>query len=267
MAQLRKIINLGVVPEDHIASYNRYSALVVSDNVKRCHYKAYFIDYEYIGEFGSKEAESVLYAHNETDPRVIAYEIIGDNHFDTEVEDDGYGGEREIEVDSDTPEFYLVFDANKKLVSSFFYDTENPGGERLEGEHIYEQYEIAWTRKEYRDYTFDPDNEKTWLACSHDVIIPVIIAGKPSLDFLSVYHSGSSLVERAAIGELCKTPRSLTEVRDEIKNGYNDGLDTLIYSPLLWLNGYDGIVPRAAWIAENCRYMFLPANILRGESK
>lgn len=254
MAQLRKIINLGVVPEEHIASYNAY--------VERCHPKAYFIDYEYIGEYGSKEAESVLYAHNETDTRVIAYEIIGDNHFDTDVVDDGYGGERDIEIDTETPEFYLVFDVNKKLVSSFFYDKENPGGERLEGEHIYEPYEIAWVREEYYDFTYDPDNEQTRHICSHNVLVPVKITGKPSLDFLAVYHSSIQLAQRASIGDLWDTPESIPEVRKEIENGLNDGLDTLIYAPLLWLKGSHGIVPRASHIDESCRYMFLPADII-----
>lgn len=256
MAQLRKIINLGVVPEEHIASYNAY--------VERCHPKAYFINYEYIGGYESKEeAESALYAHNETDTRVIAYEIIGDNHYDIEEDEDG----PDSEIESETPEFYLVFDANKKLVSSFFYDTENPGGERLEGEHIYEPNEIVWVREEYDDFTYDPDNEQTWHTCSHNVLVPVKITGKPSLDFLAVYHSGEALAQRAATGDLWDTPESIPEVRKEIENGLNDGLDTLIYAPLLWLKGSHGIVPRASHIDESCRYMFLPADILRGKSK
>ncbi len=258
MAQLRKIINLGVVPEEHIASYNVY--------VERCRHKAYFIDYEYIGCYGSKEeAEGVFYAYNETDPRVIAYEIIGDNHFDTETVDCSEY-EIDIEVDSETPEFYLVFDANKKLISSFFYDTENPGGERLEGEHIYEPYEIAWVRGEYADFTLDYEKPTTTHTSWHYVLLPVKIAGKPSLDFLAVYRSGIDLAQRAAIGDLWDTPKSLTKVREEIKNDLNDGLDTLIYSPLLWLKGSHCIYPRASHIDEACRYEFLPADIIAEKS-
>ncbi|MDE6247575.1 MAG: hypothetical protein K2M41_07020 [Muribaculaceae bacterium] len=111
----------------------------------------YNVSLDIIGNYYSlEEAEEALKIHQETDNNVIAYKIIGPEH--------GHGNSTFVESETDSipdevfetddydesPEFQLVFDSNRKIISSYFYDTNNPGGKRLENEFAFNVGDKVW---------------------------------------------------------------------------------------------------------------------------
>ena len=111
----------------------------------------YNVSLDKVGSYYSlEEAEEALKTHQETDNDVIAYQIIGPEHghgnstfVDSEI--DGIQDEIfENEDYDESPEFQLVFSANRELISSYFYDTNNPGDPRLENEICLNTGDKAW---------------------------------------------------------------------------------------------------------------------------
>ena len=99
----------------------------------------YNVSLDRIGNYCSlEEAEEALKAHKETDNDVISYQSIGPEHEHgnstfVESEIDGILDEIfETENYDESPEFQMVFNANREFISSYFYDANNPGGARLE---------------------------------------------------------------------------------------------------------------------------------------
>lgn len=123
--------------------------------------------------YSLEEAEDALKTHKETDNDVISYQIIGPEHGHgdsklVESEIDGIPEEIfETEEYDESPEFQMVFDANRELTSSYFYDANNPGGARLENEISFNIGDKAWMLGS----CYQRDEEL-------NILIPVIIEGK-----------------------------------------------------------------------------------------
>ena len=111
----------------------------------------YNVSLDTIGNYYSlEEAEAALKTHKETDNDVIAYQIIGPEHGQgnstfVESEIDGIPDEIfETEDYDESPEFQMVFNANREFISSYFYDANNPGGARLENENTFNVGDMVW---------------------------------------------------------------------------------------------------------------------------
>ena len=111
----------------------------------------YNVSLDKVGNYYSlEEAEKVLKIHKETDNDVIVYQIIGPEHGHgnstfVESEIDGIPDEIFETGDYDeSPEFKIVFNANREFISSYFYDANNPGGTRLENENTFNVGDLVW---------------------------------------------------------------------------------------------------------------------------
>ena len=111
----------------------------------------YNVSLDKVGNYYSlEEAEEALKAHKETDHDVISYQIIGPEHghgksIFVESEIDGIPDEIvETEDYDESPEFKIVFNANREFISSYFYDANNPGGTRRENENTFNAGDLAW---------------------------------------------------------------------------------------------------------------------------
>lgn len=134
----------------------------------------YNISLDKIGNYYSfEEAEEALKTHQETDNDVISYQIIGPEHghgnsiFVESVIDGIPDKIFETEDYDESPEFQMIFNANREFISSYFYDANNPGGARFENE------------------IFFNIGDKNWMSGSCylgeeelNILIPVIIEGK-----------------------------------------------------------------------------------------
>ena len=127
---------------------------------------------------GSHETlEGCLEAFNtysENDENVFSFIIEGPEHGHGKIEykysEKPWPGEDEIrenEKYDESPEILLVYDADKRLISSYRYDNANPGGVRQAEEHIFHPGEKAWVKQTV--YLEDSDN---------DLLMPVEIVGK-----------------------------------------------------------------------------------------
>lgn len=147
------------------------SLIVTRQNDNERFYNVYL---DKIGSYYSlEEAEDALKTHKESDNDVISYQIIGPEHGHgdskfVESEIDGISDEIFETKDYDeSPEFQMIFDANREFISSYFYDANNPGGARLDNEISYNIGDKAWM-----------------LGCCYlvgedlNILIPVIIEGK-----------------------------------------------------------------------------------------
>lgn len=124
-------------------------SLIVTRRDEKRHF--YNVSLDTIGKYYSlEEAEAALKTHKETDKDVIVYQIIGPEHGHgnstfVESEIDGIPDEIfETEDYDESPEFQMVFNANREFISSYFYDANNPGGARLENENTFNVGDMAW---------------------------------------------------------------------------------------------------------------------------
>lgn len=124
-------------------------SLIVTRRDEKQHF--YNVSLDTIGKYYSlEEAEAALKTHKETDKDVIVYQIIGPEHRHgnstfVESEIDGIPDEIfETEDYDESPEFQMVFNANREFISSYFYDANNPGGARLENENTFNVGDMAW---------------------------------------------------------------------------------------------------------------------------
>lgn len=124
-------------------------SLIVTRRDEKQHF--YNVSLDTIGKYYSlEEAEAALKTHKETDKDVIVYQIIRPEHGHgnstfVESEIDGIPDEIfETEDYDESPEFQMVFNANREFISSYFYDANNPGGARLENENTFNVEDMAW---------------------------------------------------------------------------------------------------------------------------
>lgn len=124
-------------------------SLIVTRRDEKQHF--YNVSLDTIGKYYSlEEAEAALKTPKETDKDVIVYQIIGPEHGHgnstfVESEIDGIPDEIfETEDYDESPEFQMVFNANREFISSYFYDANNPGGARLENENTFNVGDMAW---------------------------------------------------------------------------------------------------------------------------
>lgn len=124
-------------------------SLIVTRRDEKQHF--YNVSLDTIGKYYSlEEAEATLKTHKETDKDVIVYQIIGPEHGHgnstfVESEIDGIPDEIfETEDYDESPEFQMVFNANREFISSYFYDANNPGGARLENENTFNVRDMVW---------------------------------------------------------------------------------------------------------------------------
>ena len=147
----------------------------------------YNVSLDAIGNYYSfEEAEAALKALKETDNDVISYQIIGPEHghgnstfVESEIDDIP---EEIFETDDydESPEFQMVFNANRELISSYFYDTDNPGGTRLDNEKTFNLGDICWMLGS----CYLEDEEL-------NILIPVIIEGvEQDKDQLNIESDG-----------------------------------------------------------------------------
>lgn len=125
-----------------------------------------------------EEAKEAFNRYCETEADVIAYEIVGPEHGfgepDLDIDwDDVSTVEDEDLVSDESPEFHFLYDRNKNLISSYFYDEDNPGGKRLEGEKIFKKGDLVYLR----DSIYAGDNQ-------YDLLIPVEIESKVTQEYL-----------------------------------------------------------------------------------
>lgn len=153
-----------------------------SPELERVYGKESFYEFkkESLGLFDSKDDAMVfLNTYQEINHSTFAYELVGPEHGHGESqfvlnEDDGMFDEIfETEHYDESPEFQYLYDSNKKLISSYFYDKNKPGGERLDGEHIF-----AKGDKAYVMISIFVGKK------NHDLLLPVIIQGKLTADYL-----------------------------------------------------------------------------------
>ena len=124
-------------------------SLIVSRQDEKEHF--YNVSLDNVGDYCSlEEAEEALKTYQETDSDVISYQIVGPEHGHgnstfVESEIDGIADEVfDTEDYDESPEFQLVFNANRELISSYFYDADNPGGTRLDNETTFNVGEKVW---------------------------------------------------------------------------------------------------------------------------
>ena len=160
-------------------------SLIATRQDEKGHY--YNVSLDKVGNYYSlEEAEEALKAHKETDKDVISYQIIGPEH--------GHGNSAFVESETDdipdeifetedydeSPEFQMVFNADRELISSYFYDTDNPGGTRLDNEKTFNLGDKCWMLGS----CYLEDEEL-------NILIPVMIEGVgPDKDQLNIVSDG-----------------------------------------------------------------------------
>lgn len=187
---------------------------------------AKFYEYEKqtIGLFDNlEEAKEALLGYTDTDKRVFAYEIIGPEWRITKtdsINEDEYENDENIMSD-DSPEFILVYDARKKLVSSYFYDEKEAGGTRIPGEIILSKGDKAFVRASI----YMGEN-------NHNILVPVVIEGKPTIDYL--YNKWKNVlweIDKKVNGENAEEPSDL-RILHSLEKLKNIEKDMLVFKPL-----------------------------------
>lgn len=141
----------------------------------------FLISTDIMGTYNTyQDAEAALMSHEETDEEVFCYLISGPEHrygSETCVYDtDGLPEiELESEVYDESPEYEILFNAKKEMISSYFFDTDNPGGVRLQNEIELKPGDKAWMIDTYHTY-----DSKLF---SHvEIVLPVEIVGKDGIE-------------------------------------------------------------------------------------
>ena len=192
-------------------------------------YKAYSYESKNIGWFNSlEEAKGALDKYIETESEVIAYEIKGPEHgygeSDLNIEWDNISNDDEDNIASDeSPEFNFIFDTNKNLISSYFYDEDKPGGERLEGEKFFNKGEFVYVRDSISLGESD-----------YDLLIPVEIEGKVTPEYLkNKWRNVIKERDKKILGENTVEEPSEGRIQREIDSLLNIEKDSIIFKPLI----------------------------------
>lgn len=192
-------------------------------------YKVYGYESKYIGRFHNlEEAKKALEKHIETEPEVIAYEITGREHGygepDLNIDWDNVSIEEEEDVVADeSPEFYFLYDKHKNLNTSYFYDIDNPGGNRLDGEKVFNNGESAYVRVSL----YIGDNH-------YDLLIPINIEGKITKEYLEdKWRNVIKGKNKYFYGVSGNEEPSEKSIQFEIDRLLNIERDSLIFKPLV----------------------------------
>lgn len=168
-AELNKILVLPKGDDIEIASCENNS------------YECFEYQTETIGSFnGKEEAEAALKAYTETEGNVLAYEIVGPQHghgkseFVVNEDDGGVDETLETEEYDESPEYHIVYDSNCNVVSSYSFNSKNPGGERVDGERVFKEGDKAWALTS----AYIGENRR-------NIIVPVEIIGCVTEDHVS----------------------------------------------------------------------------------
>ena len=202
-------------------------------------YKVYGYESKLIEWYNDlEEVKEAFDKYFETESEVIAYEIIGPEH--------GFG-DPNLDIDWDrsdeSPEFHFLYDANKNLISSYFYDIDNPGGDRLEGEKTFNKGEIVYVRK----YIYLDDNY-------YELLVPCIIEGKVTIEYLK------KAIKEGYIYKYNEEP-SEKIIQRKIDNFLNIDKDSLIFKPLVTVKCNWGEEPSLPY-GYAPRIDFFPSSII-----
>lgn len=143
MYSLAKFKSIDLNPELQFSS--------VSDNHETCRQ----FEQLSIGNFPTlEECKEALLKYDEPDNNVFAFLIEGPEHGHGKSEFvynespwPGYDEIPETETPDVSPEIMLLFDRNKGLISSYYFDNSNPGGKRNPDEHVFKEGEKAWVKQ------------------------------------------------------------------------------------------------------------------------
>lgn len=244
---------------------NKLFLIPTSTKIEVLHESETFYEYkkENIGWFDSKEAAEVFlddYPNN--DQAVFAYEIKGPEHgfgksdlilnesdglYDEVYENDDY---------DESPEFQLIYGSNKHLISSYFYDKNNPGGRRLNEENTPQKGDKAYALISI----FIGDEE-------HSLLIPVIIKGKATDIYLEnkwcdVIHSLNKIAHEGCDVDAPSKER----VRSKIDSLLNIEKDSIVFKPLVTVLCNWGEEPQRP-IADCPRIDILPFDIMQNADR
>ena len=204
-----------------------------------------------------EEAKDALLNYSDTEPEVIAYEIIGPEHGSGDPDldfdwDNLENDEPDVELNYDeSPEFQLLYNRNKDLMMSYFYDNENPGGERLKGENSFNKGEMAYVRQSI----FMGDNH-------YDLLIPVEIVSKITPEYLK--NKWSKVIKeqnKLNHGENSVEP-SEECIQSKIDSLLNIEKDSFIFKPLVTVKCNWGEEPNVPF-DDAARMDFIFKNFLK----
>ncbi|MCH5239585.1 MAG: hypothetical protein J1F38_05135 [Muribaculaceae bacterium] len=192
--------------------------------------KFYEFKEESIGHYPSREeAANALQNYKESNEKTFAYKIIGPEHGRGKSElvlneEDGLYDEVWEDVESDeSPEFQFVYDSDKNLISSYFYDKNKPGGERLKGEKIFQKGDKAYVMV----HISVEEN-------SHDLLVPVIVEGVYTIDYLGNKWKKILWDTDKRINELENVPEpSPLRILRQVESISNIEKDSLVFKPLV----------------------------------
>lgn len=192
-------------------------------------YKFYEYESEAIGWYNNlEEAKDALGKYTETESDVIVYEIVGPEYGfgKSELvfnEENSLDDISEDEASDESPEYHLLFDSHKRLISSYFYDKENPGGNRLNGEKIFHKGDIAYLR----DSIYVDDN-------NYNLLIPVEIEGKVTKEYLeNKWRNAIKEGDKQIQGENAVEDPSEERIQRKIDSLLNIEKDSLVFRPLV----------------------------------
>lgn len=177
--------------------------------------------------YNLKEAEEALQKYSENDSDIIAFEIIGPEHgfgksdFVLNEEDGLYDEIKENEKYDESPKYQFLYDSQKKLLTSYFYDVEKPGGDRLNGERFFDKGEIVYLRE---SINIEDDH--------FDLLIPVEIEGIVTKDYLEKKYRKTLKDRNKHFYGVDQEP-SEEMIRYEIDKRLNIVKDSLIFKPLV----------------------------------
>lgn len=204
-------------------------------------YKAYSYESKNIGWFNSlEEAKGALDKYIETESEVIAYEIKGPEHGygepDLDIDWDNISNDEDEDddlVSDESPEFHFLYDKNKNLISSYFYDKDNPGGNRIAGEKKFKKGDLVYVR----DSIYVGDNH-------YDLLIPVEIEGKVTKEYLeNKWRSALKESDQKIQGDNAVEEPSEERIQREIDSLLNIEKDSLIFKPLVTVKCNWGVEP------------------------
>lgn len=218
--------------------------------------------YEYrketIGWFDSNDAaEENLIRNVKSEHSVFAYEIVGPEHGFGKSdwifnEKDGLIDEiRENEVYDESPEFQFIYNSHKKLISSYFYDKNNPGGERLNEEIKFQEGDRAFTM-----ISVNIGND------DHNLLIPVKIKGMVTKKYLEKkWREVIWDLDKKTIGESAVPAPSKERIKNQIDSLLNIEQDSVIFKPLVNVKSNWGEEPSRP-VGDCPRINILPYDII-----
>ena len=192
-------------------------------------HKVYGFESKNIGwYYDLEEAKESFNEYIETEADIIAYEIVGPEHgfgepdLDIDWEEDSTEEEEELFSD-ESPDYHFLYDRNKTLISSYFYDKENPGGKRLEGEKVFKKGDLAY----FRNSIYIGDNR-------YELLIPVEIEGKVNQEYLiNKWRNVIKEGDKKVYGEKFIEEPSEDRIKRKIDSQINIVKDSLIFKPLI----------------------------------